>query len=146
MSPSWKGFSQTRQKKDGIVRRRLSSSALLLLLSQIAWGSNQSEQIQFGGSERTLFTHEDPNSGLKELRSAVTDGKLVSCQLFVETTVGKVETIYGGNCVLEKRARKTTVQVCTDTGVGEAGIRTVDQAAATKRSLLEFMQQHCPGG
>jgi len=92
----------------------------------------------------------DPASAVEQLNEALIrnnkKGTVISCGLFTEIRLGKMETSYAGTCSLKQTKRTIEIHICYDTGIGEFALEPVIRGIDPRASLIQFAFDHCGGG
>lgn len=105
------------------------------------------KEVPYGidGTLTPLINLKIPNLALPWFNAGVAHSNpLASCSVVIELSPGRTEDIFAGNCTTKNHGE--SVQVCQDTGVGEAKLIPIQAKDATDKSIWSFLIKYCPGG
>lgn len=128
-------------------KRRLESLIVAFAVAATSLPTLASEADDDGPVFNDLGENQSAAPALKVINSYLDASKQVhQCDLIIESHPGTVEDIYAGVCQL---GNGRPVMVCGDTGIGQSGFKTLANGAvtpATRKALLDFTRENCPGG
>lgn len=99
----------------------------------------------------TVVLYRDSNSRISSFNQSIVEqkqgGKIVGCNRLIDLPGGHAHSnhSFGGVCVWQGRAKRTTVEICNDDMVGHFQMQPSIPHNVTDKQLIDFTYNHCVG-